>query len=72
MSRKTIPVADIKDRINKYLATILSHDAKQGFVVLLESILHDTGNYQGFEYLFDYNAVSEDERNRRQFDRRYH
>jgi len=51
--RKTIKVTEIKESVNQFLQD--SHDDlagnRRGAMMVLESILHSTGNYQGFGYL---------------------
>ena len=52
MSRKTVSVADVLERANFALAREnLSQETKRGISLVLESILHDSGNYSGFSYL---------------------
>ena len=53
MSRKTFSVEALKDRTNAYLATDAKEDgaARQALMTILESVLHETGNYAGFGYL---------------------
>lgn len=49
---KTIKVETIVDMVNIRNATsTCSKQERQGWNILLESILHDTGNYEGFRYL---------------------
>jgi hypothetical protein len=59
MSRKTIPVADVVEMANDMLAN--SADSKEqgreGIRMLLEQILHATGNYRGYSYLDGHEAV---------------
>lgn len=60
MARKTIPVADLVDRVNTRLATpdstlrladLTPEQAfRLGMASLLDSVLHETGNYKGFGY----------------------
>lgn len=59
MSRKTIEVGKVVERANTFLAAPDSfsiegldpHSQRLGVAGLLESILHETGNYKGFNYL---------------------
>jgi len=52
MKRKTITVDTLRELINRSLAVShCSQDRRQGKIDILESILHDTGNYKGFRYL---------------------
>lgn len=50
--RKTVPVAFVLERANLMLRrTDVSDDYREAAAWLLETILHETGNYQGFNYL---------------------
>jgi len=53
MSRKTFSVEALRERTNAYLANDAKRDgeARQALMTVLESILHETGNYNGFKYL---------------------
>lgn len=54
MARKTIEVSKIKTWVNHHLASNLSVSTKESrlaYASLLESVLHETGNYKGFNYL---------------------
>ncbi len=52
MARKTIDVETVKGSVNIFLATPdISQDRKHGAASTLELILHETGNYHGFQYL---------------------
>jgi hypothetical protein len=58
MARKTIKVDDIRKQVNEALAGYERSSYSDeydntigGQIVLLESILHSTGNYSGFRYL---------------------
>jgi hypothetical protein len=47
--RKTFDVKEFKDKTNMRLAlATLTQEQKATLCVILEDILHDTGNYQGF------------------------
>lgn len=52
-SRKTIAVEDLKATINDSLRDSVDRDqgGREALMNLLENILHDTGNYNGFGYL---------------------
>lgn len=53
-SKKTVPVAQILKRANEILALDNQHvnaDFRRGVASLMEHILHQTGNYQGFNYV---------------------
>jgi hypothetical protein len=51
--RKTISVADIKDRINSFLLNSPDSEkvSRESMIKILEEILMDTDNYHGFQYL---------------------
>ncbi len=52
MIRKTMTVEKIKEMVNNRLAkSTCTPEARMMAVSILESILHETGNYRGFEYL---------------------
>ena len=55
MARKTFEVETLKNRINSHLAAGGSFDKhyRVALITLLESILHETGNYKGFRYLLE-------------------
>ena len=49
---KTIKVEKIRTQINSMIAgSTCSPDGRQGMIQVLESILHESGNYNGFRYL---------------------
>ena len=49
---KTIKVDYIKDQVNKMLAgSTCSPDGRQGMIQVLEALLHESGNYNGFRYM---------------------
>ena len=51
--RKTIAVDDVRVIANRMLADSID-DVREGRIavtVMLERVLHDTGNYRGFQYL---------------------
>lgn len=50
-SRKTYEVQKLKERINHMLAQNISDDAKVALCIILEGVLHETNNYQGFQYI---------------------
>lgn len=53
MTRKTFNVAEFKDYVNsKLVLDYLSDDEKYGLIAALDHILHETGNYKGFGYVF--------------------
>ena len=52
-SKQTIRVADVLARANYYLAyqsPYITPDMRKGAASLLETILHDSGNYSGFTH----------------------
>jgi hypothetical protein len=53
MSRKTIRVETVIDWANNYLArTDDQHiERRRGVMAMLEKILYETGNYQGYRYI---------------------
>ena len=53
MSRKTFSVEALKNRVNGFISADSNRDpaARQALSFQLESILLETGNYEGFTYL---------------------
>lgn len=52
MKRKTFKVQDLVNRTNDRLrVSTCSPEVRLGMIAVLESILHETGNYRGFNYL---------------------
>jgi len=52
MSRKTVAIDTLKARVNRDLARESGTDeARLAVAYVLESMLHETGNYRGFRYL---------------------
>jgi hypothetical protein len=54
MAKKTQPVADILAFANYQLARtdeFANAEYKAGICVMIERVLHDTGNYEGFGFL---------------------
>ncbi len=54
MAKKTHPVADLLAFANYQLArtdAIATVDYKAGICSMIERVLHDTGNYEGFGFL---------------------
>lgn len=50
--RRTLRVDDLRAKVNAMLATSTCSPAERGaMATVLESVLHDTGNYRGFRYL---------------------
>ena len=46
--RKTFGVADFKKWVNAMLEGVHTQDEKRALCTALEMVLHDTGNYQGY------------------------
>lgn len=56
--RKTIDVNFVRDTANNLLKSDkLTNEQKKGLRLLVEDILHKTGNYQGFMYHAGYEAI---------------
>ena len=56
MSRKTIRVIDLLEEANKQLRRTdqwATKELKEGVIIMIESVLHATGNYQGFAFIDD-------------------
>jgi hypothetical protein len=53
MRRKTIRVETVIDWANHYLATSDDQcsERRRGVLMMLDMILHETGNYQGYRYI---------------------
>jgi|TARA_R110000803_G_scaffold20986_6_gene53355 hypothetical protein len=52
MTRKTIKVEQLTKIVNNMLVnSTCSKEIRQGMIAVLESALHTTGNYNGFNYL---------------------
>jgi len=52
MARKTFEVEAVLDHVNNMLKTnYWSKETRIGMFLVLENILHNTGNYNGFRYL---------------------
>lgn len=50
--RKTANVDSVRNRVNILLANPnVSDEYRLGAAAILESILHDTGNYKGYSYI---------------------
>jgi hypothetical protein len=52
MARKTFDVLHFKEYVNSKLVLDLSDDEKYGLITALDHILHETGNYKGFGYVY--------------------
>ena len=52
MSRKTIDVWSLRIQVNDMLkGSFCNADTRHGMISVLDSVLHQTGNYEGFRYL---------------------
>jgi hypothetical protein len=52
MARKTFDVNQVVLKVNEMLAiSTCSPEVRQGAMNVLETVLHETGNYRGFRYL---------------------
>lgn len=49
--RSTIKVAALVERVNRMLETAKTDERRQALCVLIESVLHETGGYAGFNYV---------------------
>lgn len=50
--KKTVKVENLRDTINDMLQnSTASRDVRRGMMAVLETVLHETGNYRGFRYL---------------------
>jgi len=71
--KKTFKVNDLIDLTNNILkSTVLDQKEKKGACLILDGILHETGNYSGYSYLFDWNALDRSEAEKIQYNRQYH
>lgn len=70
--KKTIKIDDLKNRINKYLSLeTVTQEEKSGMAYVLETFLHDTNNYKGYAYLFDWNSMPQDKAKSIRYNRKY-
>lgn len=53
MARKTIEIEKVKELVNDMLLHTPDKDTERrvGAFIVLEQLLHDTGNYQGYNHL---------------------
>lgn len=49
--RKTIEVIPLRDQINARIKLTTSTQARRALCLVLESVLHASGNYRGFSYI---------------------
>lgn len=55
---KTISVGHVLERVNTQLASNeIPEQTKWGICSLIENILHDSGNYAGFNYIDGWNGI---------------
>jgi len=70
--KKTIKVEELRNQINFLLSLdTLSQVEKSSLVRLLSRILGETGNYKGFYYLYDFNAIPLEEARAKEYNRAY-
>lgn len=70
--KKTIKVDELKKQINGYLALdTVTQSEKLAYCNLISQVLHSTGNYKGFHYLFNWNGLSTEDANKIQYNRKY-
>lgn len=55
MARKTFNVSELVDMVNHLCKDSVPESAgiRQGAMLVLERVLHETGNYRGFRYLLE-------------------
>jgi len=71
MKRKTVKVEDLVEKANKYLAIDgISQDEKRAVDCFINGILHETGNYRGFGYNFEWTGSDENRAN--EYNRHYY
>jgi hypothetical protein len=51
MPRKTFDVAEFTAKMNNRISRETSEDARRAFCYVLADVLHETGQYRGFQYL---------------------
>lgn len=52
--RKTVDVKSVRERVNKMLdVSTCTSEERFGMIAVLEMILHDTGNYRGFNNILE-------------------
>ena len=50
-TRKTIPVAELAHKLQHAISqNTISEDERRSLVWALETVLHDSGNYRGFQF----------------------
>jgi len=54
--RKTIEVRSLVSKLNGMLAADLSEEKREAVCGVIETVLHDTGNYSGFMYIDRYST----------------
>ena len=69
--RSTVKVVDLVAKANKYLALdTISQTEKRAVDCFINGILHETGNYRGFRYNFEWTGT--DENRAMEYNRRYY
>jgi len=61
--RKTVQVEALKDHFNKLIEKSKTLEGRAALCYALSDILHETGNYKGFQYINGWKGV-EDYRHR--------
>src|SRR5215207_4754315 len=70
-ARKTVDVVHLIVSFNRAIAKAKTRDERKAFCFAIETVLHNSGNYAGYGYLFDFAALSEAERSERDYERSY-
>ena len=51
-AKKTINVQELKEKVNGFLKdSTCNEDVRRGMICILETVLTDSGNYNGYNYL---------------------
>jgi hypothetical protein len=54
MHKKTVKVKDLINRVNKMLdISTCSQEIRYGMIAVLETVLHDTGTYVGYNHILE-------------------
>ena len=73
MSRKTVQVEDVREWANNALSSHnFSTQYKAGICAMIETVLMETGNYKGFNWLEHVNAVETKTGDKDYYDRYYY
>jgi len=71
--RRTIKVKELVDHVNSKLVNPgIDKYGKFTLSMLLESFLHETGNYAGYNHVFNWTEASDEEKKSRDYDRHYY